>query len=161
MVVHRIKLTNLVHVHHSGVVEDRIQVDLVQLHVRGIPVHRIAFEHELIVRLPELHLEWATGNDVFRVSPLVAVLLHNLARHDAVNLVRQQSEKEWRLLRQGYPQRVFVDCFYTDVFRLHGHKLFTGDSVLQLRVSRKTFVSCLLVARKCQTLRRVHHVMEG
>jgi hypothetical protein len=98
VIEHRINLADLVRVHDRWVVRERVEVDLVELDVRGVPVHRIAFDYERVVRLPGFYLEWTTGDDVFRERPLVAKLLNGFARNDAKHLMGQGADEEWRWL---------------------------------------------------------------
>src|SRR6185369_17922807 len=123
VVINRIKLSYLIHVHDSGVVENRVEVKLVQFYIRGVPIHWIALEHELIVRLPHLDLEWTTTDDVFREGPLGTELLHSVARHDPENLVRQQTKEERRRLDERNPDSVFVGRLDADVLALDLHEL--------------------------------------
>src|SRR5687768_18092348 len=53
-------------------------------------------DDERVVRLPRFHLERSTSNNVCRLRPLIAVLLHRLARHDAEDLVRQHTNEKRR-----------------------------------------------------------------
>src|ERR1044071_2423579 len=127
VVIYRIKLSYLIHVHDSGVVENRVEVKLIQFYIRGVPVHWIALEHELVVRFPQLDLEWTTTDDVFRKGPLATELLYSFARHDPENLVCQQTKEEWRRLDERNPDSVFVGRFDADVLGLNLHELFAID----------------------------------
>ncbi len=91
MVVDRIKLAHLVEIHHCCVVENRKEVEFVELDRLRVPVHRIALEHELIVWHPRLQFEWTTGDDVLWLRPLLAPLLDYFARHESEDLVRKQA----------------------------------------------------------------------
>ena len=132
MVVDRIKLAHLVQIHHGGVVENRIEMELVELDFRCVPVHRIAFEHELVVRHPGLYLEWTTRDDVFRLRPLVALLLDDFARHEYGRPDAQASLKRTAPVGQGDPHGVLVDSFDAEILGLNWDELFARHRRFQL-----------------------------
>ncbi len=102
-------------------------MNFIEMNVGGVPVHRIAFHHQFVVRPPRFHFEWAASNDVCRVGPLFAVFFYDLARRETKELVRQQPSKVRRRLRKRNADRVIIDCLDADVLRANRNKFRIAD----------------------------------
>ena len=61
--------------------------------VGGIPIKRIALDHQFVVGLPRLQSERAASDDVRGIGPLDTVLFDCLSRRRAEKLMRYQRQK--------------------------------------------------------------------
>ena len=148
MVEDGVHLASLVEVHGGGVALRRVESYLGEANVYGVPVRRVTLDDEFVVWLPTLEAERAARDDVFGPRPSgVAELLDDLARDDAEERVRQESQEVRRGLRERQTQSVVVQGLDADVFRSDGHKLFALDCNTQTRVRLKLLLALLLIAR--------------
>src|SRR6185369_5186625 len=88
-----------------------------------IPIIRIFFNNENVIRSVTFYLKRPARHNMFRTRPGVAPLLDRRMRYDAEKLVAQQTKEERSRLVQFYPKRVIVNGLDTDVFSLYWDKL--------------------------------------
>src|SRR4051794_33512827 len=114
--------------------------------IRSVPVIRVSFEYQSVVRSNGFDLERAAGDDMARSSPIVAVSRYGVLGHDTEKLVSKQPDKVRGALFEGYPEREVVDRLDAQVFRGDGHEFGPSDGGCQLRVGIDLFLAFLFVA---------------